>query len=139
MHEEIRGLSRAAAPGGAEDERTWEGFLAEQFVDTRRARMLAEPERRLLLAVLVDAIVGYLKLKTGAPAGEEGELAQDERWIFSDDRRWLCSFRNICDALDIEPTALRGALGSEGAARARRSDAPTRRDLFCGKELRQAG
>ena len=33
-------------------------------------------------------------------------------WIVSDDIQWPYSFRNICDALDVDPARLRGKLAA---------------------------
>ena len=109
-------------------------LLPEQFAETARVLEVAEPERRLLLAVLCDAIVVFQKRAAGygAPSRSSNEA---ERWILSDDRRWLYSFVNVCEALDIAHEPLRRALLSWRwrIATARRSPAARRR-LLAGKE-----
>jgi hypothetical protein len=110
-------------------------LLPEQFAETARALEAAEPERRLLLAVLCDAIVVFQKhaVGFGGPASRSSNEA--ERWILSDDRRWLYSFVNVCDALEIAHEPLRRALLAWRwrAKTARRSPAARRR-LLAGKE-----
>ena len=76
-------------------------LLPEQFAETSRALEAAEPERRLLLAVLCDAIVVFQKRVVGT-AGSPIRPNEAERWILSDDRRWLYSFANVCDALGLD-------------------------------------
>lgn len=57
---------------------------------------------RLMLALLEEAIKDYL-----SPSKARREAA--ERWICSR-RRWIFSFSAICEALDLEPEAVRSAL-----------------------------
>ena len=73
------------------------------------AQKVTQPERRLLLAILTDAIVRCRRLAT-APRFAAVELREAERWIKSDDRSWPCSFVNVCDALDIAYGPLRRAV-----------------------------
>ncbi len=72
-------------------------------------RQVAQPERRLLFAILADAIVRFRRLAT-APRHATRELIEAERWIRSDDREWPCSFVNVCEALDIAYGPLRRAV-----------------------------
>jgi len=82
---------------------------------------VAQPERRLLFAILADAIVRFRRLAT-APRHTTRELMEAERWIRSDDREWPCSFVNVCEALDIAYGPLRRAM-----LRWRRQASPTGR------------
>ncbi len=72
-------------------------------------RNVSQPERRLLFAILADAIVRFRRLAT-APRHASRELVEAERWIRSDDREWPCSFVNVCEALDIAHLPLRRAV-----------------------------
>jgi hypothetical protein len=72
-------------------------------------RNVSQPERRLLFAILSDALVRYRRLAT-APRHVARELIEAERWIRSDDREWPCSFVNVCEALDIAHGPLRRAV-----------------------------
>ena len=80
-----------------------------------------QPEKRLMLAVLSDAI--ELVLGNPAPANVHRVALRRNaaEWIRSRDRCWAFSFENICEALGFEPDHLR-----EGIARlvARRADMP---------------
>jgi len=109
-------------------------LLPEQFAETARALEVAEPERRLLLAVLCDAIVVFQRrvVGTGASPLRPNEA---ERWILSDDRRWLFSFVNVCEALGIAHEPLRRGLIAWRwrVANAHRSPAARRR-LLAGKQ-----
>jgi hypothetical protein len=106
------------------------GVIAD--VGLLRARATVEPERNLLLAVLTDAIIRYQALAT-ANAASRRELGEAERWLFSNDRRWLCSFVNVCEALGIVPEALRRQLVRWRAAQVRRrTHGSARRSLLRG-------
>ncbi len=109
-------------------------LLPEQFAETAQALEVAEPERRLLLAVLCDAIVVFQRHVVGT-AGSPIRPNEAERWILSDDRRWLYSFVNVCEALGFAHEPLRRALlgWRWKVATASRSPAARRR-LLAGKQ-----
>src|SRR6266404_1220046 len=71
---------------------------------------IAGAERNLLMAVLTDAIVHYgtsAELGRGPRPTASAEAA---RWILSNDRRWPFSFVNVCEALGLDPSAVRRAV-----------------------------
>jgi hypothetical protein len=74
-------------------------------------RQVSQPERRLLFAILTDALVRFRRL-ANAPRSVHAnrELVEAERWIRSDDREWPFSYVNVCEALDIAPEPLRKAV-----------------------------
>ena len=73
-------------------------------------RHIAEPERRLMFAVLTDAIVRFRRLTESRRPRTRHDLMEAAHWIRSEDRSWPCSFVNVCEALDIAPEPLRRAL-----------------------------
>ena len=109
-------------------------LLPEQFAESARMLEVAEPERRLLLAVLCDAIVVFQEHvvgTTGAPLRPN----EAERWILSDDRRWPYSFVNVCEALDLAHEPLRRTLVNWRWRMAATSRSPAgRRRLLAGKQ-----
>jgi hypothetical protein len=69
-----------------------------------------EPLRRLMVAILVDAIRCFqIELKSRRPDGRQ-ECAEARSWLFSDDGDGCFSFRAVCDALEIDPKAIRKRL-----------------------------
>jgi len=71
------------------------------------ARRLLTPERRLLIAILSDAVDCY-RNNVGAQTSKARRLHREaEHWILDDDRMWVFSFRNICDALGVDAEAMR--------------------------------
>ena len=85
-------------------------LLPSQFFDRVRRRSEHDGERRLMIAVLEDAVDVYRK-QAGAsdPRGEQ-LFREAEAWIEDTDRSWLFSFQNICDVLDIDSDYLRRGL-----------------------------
>lgn len=68
------------------------------------------PEKRLMLAVLEDAIASFQRNFIQQRATAEGEDFDVETWLESDDMSWPFSFASICQALDMEPEYLRRGL-----------------------------
>jgi len=85
-------------------------LLPTQFFDRVRRRSEHDGERRLMIAILEDAVDVYRK-QVGA-TDERGThlFAEAEEWIEDPDRTWLFSFQNICDVLDIDAEYLRRGL-----------------------------
>jgi hypothetical protein len=85
-------------------------MLPSQYFDRVARRTEYDGERRLMIAVLEDAVDVYRKL-AGARDARRAQMFRDaEQWIESDDRGWIFSFQNICDVLGIEVTYLRQGL-----------------------------
>ncbi len=84
------------------------------------ARALPDPERRLRLAVLEDAI-RYFQRYLDATDCRERVLYEDAvDWFSSPDRSEPFSFENVCDALHLDPDYIRqGLCRWRAAARAR--------------------
>lgn len=85
-------------------------MLPSQYFDRVARRAEYDGERRLMIAVLEDAVDVYRKL-AGARDARRQQLFRDaEEWIESEDRTWIFSFQNICDVLGIESAYLRRGL-----------------------------
>jgi hypothetical protein len=85
-------------------------LLPSQFFDRVRRRSEHDAERRLMIAVLEDAVDVYRK-QVGAKDPHAQQLFREaEDWIEDPDRTWLFSFQNICDVLDIDADYLRRGL-----------------------------
>ena len=69
-----------------------------------------QPEKRLMSAVLLDAIECFQKYPVLHDEYENRLFREAENWILDNDREWLFSFINICDALTIDPHYLREGL-----------------------------
>jgi hypothetical protein len=65
------------------------------------------PEKRLLLAVLEEAIATVQRHVVDERRRGRRLHREAEAWVLSDDVSWPCTFRRICDALGIDPDYLR--------------------------------
>lgn len=80
----------------------------EQFFEG--ARGVAEGERRLMAAVLLDAIECYVRFRH-APIGRDRALFREaERWIMRGRPGAPLSFEDCCHALGVPPEMLRRRL-----------------------------
>jgi hypothetical protein len=68
------------------------------------------PEKRLLLAVLEEAVVTFQRYATDQGRRGRRLFREAEEWMGSDETCWPCSFRNICDVLGLDPSYLRQGL-----------------------------
>lgn len=86
-----------------------DALLSGQFREVLRSRKL-DPEKRLLLAILEDAVKCFQASSEGAN-GFRREVSQlAEQWIFTEDPEWPFSFDNVCEFLNIDPFYMRGGL-----------------------------
>ena len=85
-------------------------LLPSQFFDRIRRRRQFEGERRLMIAVLEDAVEIYRKQSAVRDPRGRQLFKEAEEWVEDTDRTWLFSFENICDVLDIDATYLRRGL-----------------------------
>jgi hypothetical protein len=86
-------------------------MLPSQFYAAALRRKGAlKPERRLIIAILQDAIECYQK-NLFAREGKARQLYADaEEWIDSEDRSHYFSYENICEILDMNPGFVRRGL-----------------------------
>jgi hypothetical protein len=85
-------------------------LLSAQYFDNLRRKSLLEPEKRLMLAILEDAVSRY----------QDNLLSQDKRgkrlfgdaedWIVETGSDWIFSFENVCEALGFNPAYVRQGL-----------------------------
>jgi hypothetical protein len=69
-----------------------------------------QPEKSLMSAVLLDAIECFQKYPFLHDEYENRLFREAENWILDNDREWLFSFINICEALALDPHYFRKGL-----------------------------
>jgi len=79
----------------------FETVLPAQFYSPQR-RCSLQPEKRLMLAVLDDAVLSYLRSHHPSP--------ETDAWFLAEDFSWPYSFANLCEALALDRGAVRIAL-----------------------------
>ena len=114
-------------------------LLPSQFFDRIRRRRQFDGERRLMIAVLEDAVEIYRK-QAGAMDARGLQLFKEaEEWVEDTGRTWLFSFENICDVLDIDAQYLRRGLHAwKDRGQAERSGRVVTLHADHGDELRKA-
>jgi hypothetical protein len=78
--------------------------------DHRFEDALLEPEKRLMLAVLEDAIECFQDHYAARCGNSRRAFVDAERWIFGTNRDWVFGFENICSALGFDPEYVRKGL-----------------------------
>lgn len=97
------------------DERTASLFepdtiVPAQYFENLRKTTLAEPEKRLMLAILEDA-VNCVQGRLSAHDGRNKRISQQaEEWIFRLGGDWVFGFENICMFLGFDPEYMRQGL-----------------------------
>ncbi len=85
-------------------------LLPNQYFAAFRRGRAVEGERRLMLAVLEDAVDSYRKHAGACDPREQACFLEAKEWFLSDDRSWLFAFENICDVLEMNADYLRDGL-----------------------------
>jgi hypothetical protein len=85
-------------------------MLPAQLLANARVSASTMPEMRLLLAVLEEATVTFQRHVTSRHRRGQRLFREAEQWILADDPFWLCSFRNVCEALGFDAESLRRRL-----------------------------
>jgi hypothetical protein len=89
------------------------GLLPVQFAESRRKKLPSEGERKLLFAVLEDAIRCYLKYRDrGAEARNNEEFVEAAEWLSSDDGDGPFAYVSVCAALGIDADCLRAGISN---------------------------
>ena len=108
----VRGLSQSQT---AFEEKALAVFqpdilISAQYLATYRRKFHLNPEQVLMLAVLEDAIICFKDYVAATCKRKRLLHLEAEQWILDEDRSYLFSFENICDAVGFEPTYLRHGL-----------------------------
>jgi hypothetical protein len=113
-----------------------DALLPAQFYAAFRGGSAARGEKRLMLAVLQDALDCYQKYAFARDTHGRQLFGDAEAWIACGDRDWYFSFENICETLDINPDFLRRGMEAwrEHASHGRHSV----RDLVAADAMYQA-
>lgn len=85
-------------------------LLPSQYFAALKRKGAHEPERRLVIAVLQDAVDCFQKHLRARDRKARQLFLDAEEWIGSEDRSWPFSFENICDLLQINAEYLRKGL-----------------------------
>ena len=85
-------------------------LLPSQFYDHSTRHNILEGERRLMLAVLEDAVSCFQKYAGSARPRGRRLFQEAEEWFLDEDGSWVFSFEAICTVLGINPEYFRDRL-----------------------------
>jgi hypothetical protein len=97
------------AGGGIELEP--EAVLPSQYFSLPAVDASLQAEKRLMLAVLEDAVGTFQKYVNARERTGQRLFAEVEDWFAADEVEWPYSFLNISQALGLDPQYLRAGLG----------------------------
>lgn len=101
------------------------------FQDRELAETSKEPENRLMLAVLEEALVTFQRGLNSPVPERRKRFFEVDRWVASIDTDWPFSFENICSTLRIDPDYIRSGLHTL------KCQALSRRSMLRGRKLRR--
>jgi hypothetical protein len=87
-----------------------ETILPSQFFDRVQIDASLQPEKRLMLAVLEDAVGTFQKHVTATGRRGQRLFSEAEDWFASEPGEWPFGFENVCQALGLEPSYIRSGL-----------------------------
>jgi len=85
-------------------------LLPIQYFEAMRRKHLLEGEKRLVLSVLEDAVECFMKCIDSSTNKGQRLFRDAEEWISLEDKKWVFSFDNVCEMLDVNPEYLRRGL-----------------------------
>jgi hypothetical protein len=84
--------------------------LPSQFTEQMGAKQSDRGEKRLMLAVLEEAVATFQRNVDAKTRHGQRVFGEAEQWIRSESTAWPFAFENLCHALEIEPEFLRRGL-----------------------------
>ena len=101
-------------------------ILPTQFYSIFKNSQYREPERRLMVAILEDAVSCLSTDLHRCNPRQRKQYEEAKAWVAADDEsEWIFSFKNICEVLGMNPNYLRrGLIRPVTGSRTRSSSAP---------------
>ena len=85
-------------------------FLPSQFYGTAGLSRQVDGEKRLMIAILKDAVECLNKYRGARSSLGSSQYQNALEWVEDQGTEWLFSFNNICDLLGFDPGYLRKML-----------------------------
>ena len=82
-------------------------LVPAQYFDRVGSDAAFQPEKRLMLAVLEEAIATFQRHALSDNRRSQRLVEEVESWTSGSEASWPFSFENVCAALDLEPEYLR--------------------------------
>ncbi len=99
-------------------------LLPDQYLDTFRRKMHLEPEKKLLLAILEDAVACYQKYLFAHDSKGKALFHEAEEWVEHPSAEGVFSFDSVCESLGLNPDYVRRGISEwKNSATAQRTQA----------------
>jgi hypothetical protein len=85
-------------------------LLSAQYFENFRGKNHLEPEKKLMLAVLEDAVLCFQNYLFARDSKGKRIFHEAEEWILETDSDWIFSFESICEVLGFNPQYIRKGL-----------------------------
>ena len=85
-------------------------LLSAQYFENFRKKILPEPEKRLMLAILEDGVNCFQDNLFAHNARSKRLFAEAEEWIVKPGGDWIFCFETVCETLGINPEYVRRGL-----------------------------
>jgi len=86
-------------------------LLPNQFYAMFKNSQYREPERRLMVAILEDAVSCLSADQRRCNLKQRKQYEEAKAWVSADEEsEWIFSFKNICEVLGMNPSYLRRGL-----------------------------
>jgi len=79
-------------------------------LDASQSNLYQEPEKMLMFATLVDAISCFQTFSSTGGTHRTRKFYEAKNWLLSNRQDWPFSYRNVCEALELDPDYLRRGL-----------------------------
>jgi hypothetical protein len=91
-----------------------DAILPAQFYAMFKCNQYKEPERRLMVAVLEDAVSCLSMNPRDCNLRQRKQYDEAKQWVTAEEETdWIFSFTNICEVLGMDPGYLRRGLTSK--------------------------
>ena len=85
-------------------------LLPDQFLDTYKRKQHLEPEKKLMLAILEDAIACFQKYVFARDSKGKSLFRETEEWVNAKKDEGVFSFNSVCEVLSLDPAYVRRGL-----------------------------
>jgi hypothetical protein len=115
-------------------------LVVSEYLDVYQNRPALTPERRLVAAVLRDAIDSYMRFCFAKKGREKRIFLETEQWFFAGEEDGVFTFENSCEILGLTPGYIRRGLlnHKQGKSRPTEARATGQAHEFSRSDLRLA-
>lgn len=85
-------------------------LVSAEYFETLRRKACLEPEKRLMLAILEDAIQCFQDHVSARNQTSKKLFEEAEEWILEGGDDWIFSFENVCEVFGFDPHYMRQGL-----------------------------